>query len=344
MKKATILIAILIVISPLLITSCAKTSGNEKNNGKEIRIGYFPNITHSQAMVGLSKGIFSKHLGKTVKIKTTVFNAGPSEIEALFSGNLDIEYIGPSPAVNGYIKSEGKALMIIAGAASGGSVLVVRKDAAIKSIKDLDGKKVASPQLGNTQDVSLRHFLQKSGLRAKEKGGSVEVIPTENSNILTLFLKKELDAAWVPEPWGSRLVDEAGGKILIDERELWPDGKFATAVVIVRTEFLKENPDLVKKFLKGHIETTEWINNNLKETEGIANREIEKLTGKRLKKKIIRESFSRLSFTFEPVKSSIQTMADWSYELDFLKEKPDLTALYDLTLLEAAVKEEGDRK
>ena len=187
-----------------------------------IRVGAFPNITHAQAMVGKANGWFDKAMGPQVKIQWTSFNAGPSAIEALFAGAIDMTYVGPNPAINGYVRSNGEALRIIAGATSGGAALVVRGDSGINRPEDFHGKRIASPQMGNTQDVALRAWLKSQGLKTRDKGGDVEVMPVANPDQLTLFLKKEIDAAWAPEPWASRLVHDAGGKIFLDERSLWP--------------------------------------------------------------------------------------------------------------------------
>lgn len=311
----------------------------EKVSGT-IRVGYFPNITHSQALVGLSKGTFAKSLGKDVTIETKVFNAGPSEIEALYAGEIDLGYIGPNPAINGYIKSKGEALRVIAGATSGGAVFVVRKDAGIEKPEDLAGKKLATPQLGNTQDVALRNYLRKNDLKLKTKGGTVDVQPVENPDILTLFVKKELDGAWVPEPWGARLVKEGGGEIFIDERKLWPKGRFVTANIIVRTEFLEEHPELVERWLAGHVETTEWINSNNSEARTLLNEEIKKLTGKSLADDVLADAFSRLKVTYDPIQSSLFESAEAAYNLGFIKEK-NLKNIYDLELLNRVLKEKG---
>jgi len=227
-----------------------------------IRVGAFPNITHSQAMIGKANGWFEKAMGPNVKIEWQSFNAGPSAIEALFAGAIDMTYVGPNPAINGYVRSNGEALRIIAGATSGGAALVVRGDSGINAPQDFHGKRVASPQQGNTQDVALRAWLKSNGLKTRDKGGDVVVMPIANPDQLTLFLKKEIDAAWAPEPWASRLVHEAGGRILVDERNLWPNGQFLTTELIVSTKFLQSHPDLVKRWLKAHVELTEWINKN----------------------------------------------------------------------------------
>lgn len=318
---------------------CNQTEPAEEK--KSVRVGYFPNITHSQAIVGLSRGTFQRTLGKKVKIETRVFNAGPAEIEAIFADAIDIGYIGPNPAINGYIKSNGEALRVIAGATSGGAVFMVRKDAGIEAAKDFHGKKLASPQLGNTQDVALRNYIKENGLKLKEKGGDVEVAPVENPDILTLFTKKELDGAWVPEPWGARLEKEGNGRLFIDERDQWPGGKFVTANVIVSAKFLKEHPDLVKAWLKGHIETTNWINDNRPAAQTILNSEIKKLTGKSLPDDVLSQAFTRMTVTWDPIKSSLFKSAKSAKALGFI-ESDDVKDIYDLKPLNEALKEKGE--
>jgi len=305
-----------------------------------VRVGYYPNITHSQSIVGLAKGSFQKALGSEVRIQTRTFNAGPSEIEALFAGEIDLGYIGPNPAINGFVRSKGKALRIIAGATSGGAVFVVRKDSEIINVKDLAGKRLASPQIGNTQDVALRAYLRKKGLVLKEKGGNVEVIPVANPDIFTLFVKKELDGAWVPEPWGARLVREANGRIFLDERDLWPEGKFVTAHIIVSTSFLREHPQLVRKWLDAHVQTTRWINANLAEAKKLLNEKIKELTSAALAPGVLDDAFSRLLVTYDPLTESLQKVADDAHALGFLQNK-NLDGIYDLTPLNQVLAESG---
>ncbi len=320
----------------ILLIACSTPSGGKTT----MSIGYFPNLTHSQAMIGMAQGAFQKALGENVAIDAKIFNAGPTEIEALFAGEIDLGYIGPNPAINGYVKSKGEALRIIAGATSGGAVLVVRADAGISQPSDLAGKRVATPELGNTQDVAARSFLLANNLQVREKGGTVSILPTQNPDILTLFLKKEIDAAWVPEPWGARLVREANGKILLDERTLWTDGKFVTANIIVSTKFLKEHPDLVKKWLATHVELTQWIRDHSAEAKQTANAEIARLTGKGLASGVLDDAWQRMDVTYDPVSSSLFAAADRAFQLGFLgKEKPDLSGIYDLTLLNQVLTE-----
>jgi NitT/TauT family transport system substrate-binding protein len=305
-----------------------------------VRVGAFPNITHPQAMVGKNEGWFEKALGNSVKIEWKSFNAGPSAIEALFAGALDITYIGPNPAITGYVRSQGEALRVVAGATSGGAALVVRNDSGIQKPEDFHGKRVASPQMGNTQDVALRAWLKAHGMKSADKGGDVMVMPMANPDQLTLFQKKELDAAWAPEPWATRLIKEGNGRLFLDERDLWPQGRFVTAHLIVSTKFLREHPDVVKNFIRAHVELTEWINGHLPEAKKMLNAQIQKETGKALSPALLDEAFGRLQVTYDPLRSSLLNSAHSAFEAGFLgKAMPDLSNLYDLSLLNQVLAE-----
>jgi NitT/TauT family transport system substrate-binding protein len=307
-----------------------------------LRIGYFPNINHAQAVIGLGRGDFQKALGDNVEVKTQIFNAGPAAMEGLLANQIDISYIGPGPTINGYVRSDGQVLKIISGAASGGAVFVVRNDSGINSAQDLANKKFATPELGNTQDVALRNYLLDNGFNTKEKGGNVEVLTVKNPDIVTLFLTKQIDGAWVPEPWGERLVKEGGGKILVDERDLWPpDGKFVTAHIIVRPDYFQNNPDVVKKLLEAHINETNWINSNKTAAIQAFNVELEKLTGQRISEDVLNASLSRMDFTYDPIRLSLFQDATDAYNLGFLPENPDLSGIYDLTILDQVLQERG---
>jgi NitT/TauT family transport system substrate-binding protein len=328
-----------LLVSALIIFLCNCASAPPSN---VVRLGYFPNITHAQAVIGIGDGTFQRALGDSAKIDAKVFNAGPSAIEALFAGQLDLTYIGPNPAINGYVKSKGEALRIIAGATSGGAVLVVRGDAGINASADFRGKKIATPQLGNTQDVAARAWLMNQGFKLKEQGGDTQVIPIANPDILTLFQKKEIHAAWVPEPWGARLVREANGKIFLDERELWQGGKFVVAHVIVSTKFLKANPELVKKLLAAHVELTQRINADPAAAKQKLNSEIERLTGAALSKDVLDNAWSRQTITYDPVRASLIGSADAAFKLGFLGDTaPNLDNIYDLTLLNQVLREKN---
>jgi NitT/TauT family transport system substrate-binding protein len=346
-KEMTTVIAL--VTAAIIALSSTLTSTNSLDvyaqEVKTLRIGYFPNINHAQAVIGLGKGDFQKALGNNVKVETVTFNAGPSAIESLLAKRIDVTYIGPNPAINGFVVSDGKDVRVIAGATSAGASFVVRNDSGINSAKDLGGKKFASPQLGNTQDVALRKYLVDNGFKTTENGGDVTVTPVANADILTLFLKKEIDGAWVPEPWATRLVKEANGRIFVDERDLWPpDGKFVTANIIARTDYLNQNPDVIKKLIDAHVNETQWINNNKEQAIKEFNAQLKKLTGQELPEDVLTESLTRLEFTYDPIKESLFKSANDAYDLGFLakgKARPNLEGIYDLTALDQVLSEKG---
>jgi NitT/TauT family transport system substrate-binding protein len=309
-----------------------------------VRVGAFPNITHPQAMVGKANGSFEKSLGPNVRIDWKSFNAGPSAIEALFAGAIDMTYIGPNPTISGYVRSGGEALRVVAGSSSGGAALVVRNDSGIAKAADFHGKKVASPQLGNTQDVALRAWLRANGLKTTDKGGDVQVIPLANPDQLTLFLKKDLDAAWAPEPWATRLIRKGNGRLFLDERTLWPNGQFVCANLIVSSKFLKQHPEVVKAWLRAHVELTDWINGHLADAKRLLNQQIQKETGKALPDTVLDEAFGRLQVTYDPLRSSLLTSAKSAYDAGFLgRQMPDLSNLYDLSLLNQVLSEKGKK-
>jgi NitT/TauT family transport system substrate-binding protein len=329
-----------IIILALLwaLAGCGQNSAAPAPGLQVIRVGFFPNITHSQALIGLARGDFQKALGANVSIEATAFNAGPSVIEALFARQIDLSYIGPNPAINGYVQSKGEALRIVAGATSAGAALVVRAEANIQLAADLAQKKLATPQLGNTQDVALRNYLVSNGLNSKENGGNVEVIPTPNAQILDLFKQGQIDGAWVPEPWASRLVVEAGGVVFLDERDLWPNGDFVTAHIIVSTQFLQEHPGLVKAWLDAHVAITQWELENPTEAQTLLNAEIEKITGKKLDDEVLQSAWSRLRITWDPLRSSLLESANSAYAAGFLAKQPNLDGIYDLKLINEVLK------
>lgn len=319
--------------------ACGKSSGS--SSGATIRVGYFPNITHSQALIGMARGDFAKELGAGVTIDAKTFNAGTSVIEAMFAGQLDLSYIGPNPAINGYIKSGGEALRIVAGATSGGAAFVVRPDSGILTAADLAGKTLASPQLGNTQDVALRAYLKANGLDTEENGGSVKLVPTENSQILDLFRQGQIDGAWVPEPWASRLIVDGGGSLYLDERDLWPNGDFVTAHVIVATSFLESHADLVQKWLTAHVAVTLWEAQNASEAKRLCNEAIKGITNASLSSAVMDGAWGRMRVTYDPISASLVKSAQSAYEAGFLDEEPDLDGIYSLDILNAVLKKQG---
>ncbi|HEX8628503.1 MAG TPA: ABC transporter substrate-binding protein [Catenuloplanes sp.] len=305
----------------------------------KLRLGYFPNITHAPAIVGVEKGIFAEKLGGNVTIDAKTFNAGPAAIEAILSGALDATYIGPNPTVNAHSKSKGQAIRVISGAASGGVALVVKP--TITTAADLKGKKIATPQLGNTQDVAVRHWLKEQGLKTtKEGGGDVQIVPQENAQTIETFGTGVIDGAWVPEPFVSRLVN-AGGKVLVDERDLWPDKKFVITNLIVSAKFANEHPDVVQKLVEGQVAANDFVNTRPDEAQQAISTHIGKLTGKPLDLKLVKQAWATLQFTNDPIASSLKAGLDHAVAVELTKPV-DLTGLYDLTYLNKALKAKGE--
>jgi NitT/TauT family transport system substrate-binding protein len=320
----------------VVIAACGERSPDSGKPATEIRIGNFPNITHGQAVYARANGEFEKKTG--VPIQWTSFNAGPTAIESLFSGAIDATYVGPNPAINGYLKSKGQ-FVIIAGAASGGAGLVVRKDSGIAGEKDFNGKIVATPQLGNTQDVAAKVWFADRGYKLKESGGNLTITPLANPDQLTLFQKKEIHAAWTVEPWLSRLEIEGGGQLFLDEKNLWPDGRYVTTHLAIRKEFLENNRDLVKKLIAAHIDVTQQINANKTSASKILNEELKKEMGKALPEEVISRALQRVEFTWDPIASSLQKSADAAHKIGFIRQQPDLKGIYDLSLLNEVLRE-----
>jgi NitT/TauT family transport system substrate-binding protein len=304
----------------------------------EVHLGYFPNLTHATAIVADKEGFFGRYLGAT-KLKVSTFNAGPAAIEALKSGAVDATYVGPGPATNAFINSGGQALTVVAGAATGGTSFVV--DPSITSAADLKGKKVSSPQLGNTQDIALRYWLKAHGLKTDlQGGGDVTVLPQENSQIVDAFKQKLIVGAWVPEPYATRLV-QAGGKVLVDERDLWPQKKFAITLLAVRTDFLKAHPATVKALLSGDLDATDFIAKEPAKAQQDVADVIAKISGKPLKAAVIAAAWKQLEFTVDPVSSSLLLGAQHAHEVGVLTKEPKLDRLVDLRLLNQLLKERG---
>jgi sulfonate transport system substrate-binding protein len=352
MRKLLLLPILLLALISLGVAACggdddeasgATQAPGASDGGEEdvtLRLGYFANITHAQPLVGLNNGIFAEEL-PNVTIEEETFNAGPAAIEALFAGEIDATYIGPNPAINGFVQSEGDALRIVSGATSGGALFIVDPDAGISEAGDLDGKKLATPQLGNTQDVALRSYLEDHNLAAQEGGGNVQILPQANADTLTQFQQGNIDGAWVPEPWGTRLIQEAGGELFLDEKELWPDGKFVTTHLIVSTDFLEDHPDVVEDLVRANVKTTQWINENPEEAKTIVNEQILEITTAALPDGVIDAAWENIEVTYDPVASSLFESADAAYALGFLDEEPVLDEIYDLSFLQAVLAEEG---
>jgi NitT/TauT family transport system substrate-binding protein len=307
--------------------------------GSVVRLGYFANVTHAPAILALEQGWFAEALGSDVRLEPRSFNAGPEAVEALFSEALDLTYIGPNPAINAFAQSEGQAIRIVAGATSGGAALVVQP--SVTEPAGLAGKKLASPQLGNTQDVALRAWLREQGLSADlEGGGDVAILPQANAQTLETFRAGEIQGAWVPEPWATRLVLEGGGKVLVDERSLWRDGRFVTTHVIVRTTFLAEHPDLVAAVLRAHVRAVDFANAEPARARELANAGIAKVTGKALPAAVIEGAWQNLAFTVDPIAASLRKSAADAAAVGLL-DPVTLDGIYALDPLNAVLAAAG---
>jgi len=305
-----------------------------------LKLGYFPNITHATAIVGVESGVFADALGSGVTFETATFNAGGSAVEALLSGAIDATYIGPNPAINGFAQSSGAALRIIAGATSGGAYLVVKPE--IDDVADLRGKTLATPALGNTQDVALRTWLGDNGLVTDTSGGGdVSIVAQENAQTLETFTVGEIDGAWVPEPWATRLVQDGGGRVLVDERTLWPDGEYVTTHLIVRTDYLEAHPDIVRALLAGHLEANNLVNSDPTEAQTLTNQGIEKITSKALNATLIEASWKNLTFTVDPIAASLKASAGHASAVGLL-DPVDLTGIYELGPLNELLRQAGE--
>lgn len=298
----------------LAVVVAASTDGGSAQD--RVRVAFFANIAHAVPIVGIENGEFVKELGD-VPVEIVIVDSGPQAIEALFANSADIAYVGPAPFINGYIKSGGD-LRILAGAASNGASFVIQKDSEIASAADLAGKTIAAPFVGNTQDVSLRHYLSENNLKPAEKGGNVIIYNIANSEIFTLFAKGDIDAAWVPEPTATILVEHLGGKRLFKEEEIWPTKQFSSVLLIGRTDFVEKHPEWMKKWLAAHKNTITWINENPKETESIFIDFYSKHTGKKLNENIVHEAFSNIIITQDPIPESIHIFAERAYSLGYL--------------------------
>lgn len=338
-------IAIAIITLVIVSSYTPETRSTDLNKIKvtqldKVRIGYFPNVNHAQAIIGFAKGDFQRELNG-VRVEGKLFNAGPSAIEALMVNDVDVLYVGPMPTISGYLASNGTLLRIVAGSASGGAVFIVRNDSSINTPNDLTNKRFAVPQIGNTQDIVLRTYLLDHGYKTIDKGGSVTIIPAKNTEMVTLFSKKEIDGAWVPEPWATKILKLTNTKLFLDERDIWPNKRFVSANIVVRTDFLKKYPDIVEKIIRVHVEETIWINNNREVSIDLLQSELERLTNTKFEKEELREAMSRLDFTYDPIKDSLIKIAENAYKLGYIDKKPDLSNIYDLNILNKVLREKG---
>ena len=334
--------ALIAVVGVVLLAGLAACSDDSKSMATSggtassssapvtVRLGYFPNITHAPAIIAVEKGYFQQALGQN-KLETATFNAGPEAIDALFADSIDAAYVGPNPAVNAFQKSNGEAIRIVAGSTSGGAGLVVKPE--ITSAADLKGKKIATPQLGNTQDVALRAYLKSQGLTSDTSGGGdVSIIPQANADTLTQFATGDIDGAWVPEPFFTRMQQESGGKVLVNEKTLWPNGQFVTTQLIVATKFLQAHPDVVADLIKGEDQAIKFIKDSPADAQKATNDGIKNISGKPLKDSVVTAAFGNLAFTLDPIASSLKKSAQDAKDVGLLDDA-NVDGIYDLSKL-----------
>lgn len=326
-----------LALAAVSVAACG--GGDAGADGQVLRLGYFANVTHAPAILGVEKGFFADALGD-VDLEVVTYNSGTEAAEALLSGAIDASFIGPNPAINGFAQSDGKALRIVSGSTSGGAALVVRSD--IETADDLSGAVLATPSLGNTQDVALRAWLAEQGYETDTSGGGdVSIRPQENADTLTTFIEGTIDGAWVPEPWATRLVLEGNGKVLVDERDLWPGGQFVTTHLVVATDYLAANPDTVKGLISGLLDAIDYIAENPDTAKKETNDGIEAITTKRLADSTIDGAWTNLSFTVDPIATSLIGSKDDAVSVGLL-EAIDLDGIYALDLLNELLAERGD--
>src|SRR5512141_1076483 len=334
-------IGIVGLVLGLLAGACGASGGPSSSTAPvTLRLGYFPNVTHAAAVVGVAKGFFTQALGADVTLDAKTFNAGPDAVTALFGNSLDATFIGPNPAINAFKQSNGEAIRIVAGATSGGAFFVVRD--GIHVAADLRGTTIRSPQLGNTQDVALRAWLERQGMTTTaEGGGDVHITPQSNAQNLETFIAGQIDGAWVPEPWATRMIQEGGGHLLVDERDLWPNGQYVTTHLIVRTEFLQQHRDVVKALIKGLLTSTDYVNNSPADAQATVAQAIAQITSTTaMSPSLLAPVWSNLTFTVDPIAASLQKSADDQKALGFIDDA-NLAGIYDLSVLNEVLREAG---
>jgi len=334
----------LAIVGVLLVFACGQAVSSASaadNQPLTLRLGYFPNLTHGPALTGLKKGFFATALGSNVSVETHTFNAGGDAVTAILSNSIDASFVGPNPTTNAFVQSHGQAVRVVAGSTSGGALLVVKP--SITSIAGLKGKKIADPQLGGTQDVALRWFLKSNGFATDTAGGGdVSVLPQDNSLTLNAFKQGQIDGAWVPEPWASRLLIEGGGDVLVDERDLWPQGKFVTTNLVVRTDFLQAHPKRIAALIEGLYQSVAYLNANPAEAQRLTNDAVGEITGKKLAAGVVSAAWPHLTFTLEPLPATLKASADHAHAVGLLASV-DLKGIYDLSLLNQVLAAHSER-
>jgi len=316
MKISYLIGAVIVVIGIIAFVGFTQSSVNYSENN--IRVAFFPSVVHAVPIIGMETQTFANNLNADLDIQVKIFDSGPQVIESIFSNSVDIAYVGPGPVINGFLKSDGNDLKILAGAASGGASFVIQKNSGLDLIENYSGKRIAAPQISNTQDVSLRHYLAENGLVTAEKGGDVFVLNIANPDIYTLFAKGDIDGAWVPEPWATMLVEELDGVRLFDENEFWPENQFSSVLLIGRSDYIEKNPEIIKKWINANEKTAQWINNHPDESKKLYNEFLNSYMGRTLPQNIVEKSFSNIIITSEPLENSVYTFAERADALGYL--------------------------
>ncbi|AOS65075.1 ABC transporter substrate-binding protein [Actinoalloteichus hymeniacidonis] len=340
--------AALVVPIALILSGCSRVERDSTDQTAEVadqgpaevvNLGYFPNITHWSALIGVADGRFEEALGDT-RLETHTFNAGPDAVNGLLGDSLDIQFIGSNPTLSAYEQSDGTHTRLIAGVTSGGAQLVVRPE--IASVDDLGGSTIATPQLANTQDVAAKKWLFDNDIPQGTGDDEVEVSNVDNAETLALFRDGQLDGGWLPEPWSSRLVIEADAEVLVDERDEWPDGRFPTTVIIARTEFLQAHPETVEAILRAHVETVLWARENPEVAKASANEELERLTGNPLDDEVLDRAWENIEPTWDPDAGGFPQLAENSVDAGLTDEAPELSAFSDLRPLNRVLTDLGE--
>jgi ABC transporter, substrate-binding protein, aliphatic sulfonates family len=342
MINRSVVVAMLVASALLGLSGCSAMAGATAKapaEPPELRLGYFPNFTHAPAIVGVEKGYYQSELGRATKLTTQTFNAGPAALEALLSGSIDAAFMGPSPTITGFVQSNGEALQVVAGAAANGAFLVVRK--GITSVAELKGKTLATPQLGNTQDVALRYWLKQQGYTTTtEGGGDVAIQPQANGTALQAFVQGSIDGAWVPEPYASEMIAKGNGHVLVDESRLWPDHEFVVTNLVVSKSYLARYPDGVSRLLKGLLRSLDYIKKNPSESKTLVNASLKNLTGSAIPAHELDAAWSHVEFTSDPVASSLIAGARHAQSVGLLG-RASLQGLYDLKPLNRLLERAG---
>ncbi len=342
MRKA--LAAAVVAAATLLAAGCGSSGSGSGSSAKVVlRLGFLENITHAPALVGVKEGFFTKNLGNGVTLKLYPFSTGTEEATALLAGELDAAYVGPNPAIKAWQQSKGSLIRVISGAASGGAGLVVKK--GVTTAAQLKGQKLATPSLGNTQDVALRYWLKQRGLTTTPTGGGdVHITPvTPNSAAVLEFASGQIAGGWEPAPYDAEMVAE-GGHYLVNEASLWPGGQFVTTNLVVTQKFLGAHPSVVSDLLKGQIEANNYIKSDRSAAESAANAELTSLTGKGLKPSVLAAAFAQVTFTNDPIASSLLTDAQHAEAVGLLSPVKNLSAIYDLGPLNKLLAADGQPK